>query len=418
MIISLLGLRCFVIRTQMCWMTDLLFISFFAISNVLAAEDSGSLPPATPEAVSEVQRLTNLWKEWRERTKSLKVEGWRFTGVCTKVTSAVTRDELRTRILDRIAHLLETNEVAPRSLDRDSLEELTTEFFPVSYDELKRTGRSGTGWKRFVFIDGSSGRRVDYQGDNDKKVMIRKDGKEQEYDSRLRQASLRPAETALHMEKLEDFLHTPGLGPTANQRLEQGSRGRRILTNGGSHGEFLVEYEPATGLVYRDSRRLGTGAYLLERTQEYPVITADEIPFARMIVLVAYNTDDPVQSLVRHVDFYLVDSVSTNVSVVDEDFQVSVPEGTTVVDFGTEIAASDKKKPGRHPARRVSGPVEDVVAEATNPGFFPSPPRPFVPAKLDGAERQWGVIVMLAVNVVALVFVVAWWYRARRRRAE
>lgn len=368
-------------------------------------ETATSRPPgASDEAAAEVARLSTLWNGWQERTKSLKVEGWRFIGICRKAESAVTRDEMLDLVYSKLLPIVEAGE-----LDRDALDKLTSELFSMDREQIQTHGRIGRRWERFTFLSSSIGKRAEYKSESGTKVMVRREGREQDYDSRIHQASLYPAETAMHMEKLDDFLYTTPLTRLPSLRIESGPNGRRHLTNGG----FLLEYFPSSGFVFRDSRQLPTGAYLFDRIQELPFESTVGPPLGRLVARLNYRHDETERSLLQHAELYLVDSASNNPDVTDEDFKISIPTETTVVDFGKEIPASATKADGRHLAQRVSGPVEDALAYSQSSNFARVvPPKPADGG--EGQDRKWP-LALIAANVAGLLLVVGWWMVMRRR---
>lgn len=297
------------------------------------------------DAAQEVARLESLWDGWRDRTKTLHVEGRRLIGICQKPETAVTRSDLMSLISDKLVPMLEAGRPETAELDR-----LTEEMFPEGAAALNTHGRASRGWESFAFLSGAGGRRADFGTPERSHVLVRKDGREQRYDSTTGQAGLFPAETSLHMETLETFLYTPQLTRIPSLRAERIGKRQRL-----ANGRFILEYDSDSGLPYRDSR-----LPFFERIQELPLPSDEGVVFAQLMSHVLYNRSSSDELLVRRAFIYLLDSTVVNRPVTDESFEIAVPARSTIVDFGTELPGTTKDGRPRHAARRVNQPVEDI----------------------------------------------------------
>lgn len=381
-------------------LTVTLFTTHALYGNVEPPVEAPAAWSGTASAQREVTHLEDLWQGWRHRTKTLRVEGRRLIGICQKPEAAITRDELMVLIFEQLVPMLKAGRPATEELGR-----LTAELFPEGADGLSTHGRASRGWESFKFLSGAGGRRTDFGTQDRSHVLVRKDGGEQKYDSNTGQAGLFPTETVLHMETLEDFLYTPQLARIPALRVERPGK-RQRLTN----GRLILEYDSESGLPYLDSRRP-----FFERIQELPLPSNERIPFARLIGRVLYKKSPSGELLVRQAFVYVVDSVAVNQPVAEEDFEIAVPAGTTIVDFGTELPVLTKDGHPRHAARRVRKPVTDVVEYSKSPGFVPQAALLNSGAVTeDGGGRAWRV-ALIAANAVALLAVLVWWRIARRR---
>ena len=365
-----------------------------------------SLPDATePDAASEVQRLTDLWRVWREETKSLKVSGWRFIGVGAQTGDSVSRDEFLPVMSTQLVPLVRAKH---NDIVRSELEAITEPLFSGDVEARTAKGRAFARWQRFEFVQGSAGRRLDFRTkDNDEQHAVRKDGKEQRYRSRIKQASLYPSETNLHMESLDDFIYMPPI--KVLRHFEVGPAGRYSLRNRGPDGAFSIEYDAATGFIFHDTRQLATGLHMLERIQELPM-TVGVVSVPRFVSRIQYRADGAI----RRVFLYIIDAVEINAPVSDADFQIAVPKNTAIVDFGKQVASKASETGKAFVARRTAQPVHDVLEESTKPEFVQGATSPHSDSKqTDTRLLKWLVIV----NAVPIILFVAWWFHVRFRRS-
>lgn len=311
-------------------------------------------PQQTALAAEEVTRLHGMWSAWRERIKTYRIRGWRFLGGHRTADNAVSRDDLLSLLKSDVVPLMEATAREGTPLDETRLTRLMSPLFPVAPE----SGRYGV-WQRFELAGTLDDRVARYSFGGDQRVLVRKDGQEQEYKSLSRQVSIRPTASPLQMEELSDFLHTPDL--PALTRVESVEGGRRVLTNRSGDEECRLEYAPASGFVFRDTRRIGPSWYAAERICELPLITAEDVPFPRVAAQVHYHrsADSPVR--VRMLLLYLVEHVTLNDAITDSEFEIAVPAGTTIVDFGRELPERSAESPPRHVAERLTKPASDAL---------------------------------------------------------
>ncbi|QDU35851.1 hypothetical protein Mal4_01330 [Maioricimonas rarisocia] len=364
----------------------------------------------TPEAEREIVRLEAIWADWRQRIKTCRITGWKLQVMQRNESTAIPRDTFLSLVEDTFVPIMSEAAAKQTELTLERLDSLTAALLP---NDLQN-GSLGR-WEQFSMTGALDDYMTTYTRNNEKRVMVRKDGKEQEYISWSRQANLRPTASRLFMEKLDTFLHLPDLAVLT--RLEAGEETRRVLLNGDSREGFRLEYAAQSGFVYRDTRHIAPSWYVPERIQEAPFDTSEGIPFPRVCATVRYHKHVGPPLRVRSAELYLVDSVTLNLPVTEEDFALSVPSGTAIVEYTqTKEGASQAATPGPV-ARRVTQPVPDVLAASSQEGFAP-PPRRHTPAPMDvpSAERRLGLLgLLLTVNAILLVLASAWWLAARRR---
>ncbi len=379
-------------------------------------QPSGSQPQAghatavnaLPAVVGEVTRLGSIWDSWKTETRTLKVAGHRFTGLCTTSDTAMTRRQALALIHDQIIPLI--REAAPTTLQ---LASLTDAEFPHNWAIYKSHGRFGS-WKDFTFVDTSAGTRVDESAADYFVTRIRKDGKEQEFASPTKQASLFPAATNMYMERISDFLNCPPIATIPGLRLVKTSNSIYRLTN----DRFILDYEPATGFVKNDTRKLTAESFLFEVIQDLPQRVSNRVRIPKFAARITYHMSmDVGEPRVRSLQLHVNNSMIVNEQAPPDVLALKVPAGATIVDFGKQRPSKNPGESAKPLAQKVTVPVDDAVVYSKSQRFT----EPLVERRAafshDYGHSGWRQ-TMFWLNAAALVALTVWWYFRRRARRQ
>ena len=365
------------------------------------------------EAEKQIQKLSSLWSTWRERTKTVKVAGYRFIGMRSKSEIGASREEVHKLFNDVLTPWLQAKVSASEAVTIESLDTLPVgTMFPRLAMGATTYGRVGTGWSQFEFLDGPSGRRTDHHSSAGQKTIVRSNGKEQKYSSLLGQVSLFPTESSERVESLEDFLYMPELKSLT--RLEAPVPDRHILTNGDDRHVFRIEFNPFTGFVHHDVRGVAEQGYLMERLQGLPFNGNTELPVPRLLIRLSYQPTASGTTFLRKVTFYVVTAVDFNIDITPQDLKVGVPAGTVIADFENMIPSTTSKTGMGPTSRRIAEPTTDVMATAGDPKFRGDMKTPTLAAEADSGLRKHKRMAMVIINIVMLCVSAIWWKRTAR----
>ena len=364
------------------------------------------------EAAMEIQQLMDRWAGWKEQTKTSRIEGFRFIGLCSTKESAIARDAVLKMYTEVLMPWCHSRIVASDPVTIESLADLPVEaMFPRLPKGALKYDRVGTGWSHFVLLDSPSGRRVDQDASAGHKTIVRRDGKEQKYSSATKQASLLPGEGKERVEKLADFLYMPNLRPLTDVKFD--AVDRYVFTNTSKDHEFKIEVNPANGFVYHDARRLTERGYLIERIQDLPFDGAGVLPIPRLLVQMSYQSATPSgPTFLRSIVFYIITSVELNNDTTPQDLQLAVPAGTVIADFENQMPSPTSRTGMGPTARRVMEPVKDALEKAREPAFRGGRPVPAAnsapPAPSGLKNLRWYLILL---NALLLGAVIVGWRR-------
>ena len=386
------------------------FWMFCGLGQISFADGNELRADVSTDVHAEIERLNRLWASWRDQVKTIRINGYRFTGLCSTRETAVSREEVHKLISETLVPWLNNNGDVVTSVTIDSLNSLPVGLmFPPLPEGDSSYARVGTGWTHFSLIEGPLGRRVDYESPTETKTVIRREGKEQTYSSKFKQASLLPSKSRERIEALTDFLHMPNLNPMKS--VEIISPEKHSLTNRNGQHDFTIEFDPVSGFVYHDMRSLGEKGFVLERIQQLPLFTPSEPPVPKFSAQISYQTVKEGPSFLRKVIFYVVESVAFNVEESSDDLRLAAPEGTVIADFEHQVQSLNSDTGLRPMARKIDVPTKDALATANEAGF-----RIKVPSTLEpgGPRKKTAANVLIAFNVI-LVFLALFWWTMRRR---
>lgn len=396
-----------------CVSWQLMLIVFFDGQRLGRCDEPLTTVVTSPETRVAIDSLTAQWAIWREQVKALHLEGFRFTGLCSSKEEAIGREEILSMVSDTIVPWLQNKITATELVTSASLAELPLEtIFPRLSGGVKEYARAGTGWVEFALLQDPQGRRVDYKSAKEEKVIVRRDGKEQRYSSKTKQADLFPTERGRRVEEIDDFLYMPGL--KALNEFEALSPGRCALSRSGSR--FVIEFDPGTGFVFHDHRAESADRFVFDRLQALPLNAGNLPPVPRVIAELSYHSPKGKSTFVRRVDCYIITQAHFNPEISNDAFRVKAPSGTVIADH-EHLIPSKKTKSGVRPiSRRIRESTTDVVAKASEPGFTARVP-PTIPHD-DAVNKhvKKRSLTLIVINVALLGCVMVWWGVSRRAR--
>jgi len=332
--------------------------------------------------------------------KSLEVDGYKFIGGLRSQEHEFLfpQKELDALVEQQLIPLIEESS---GNLNIGALRSLTLGIFRENSDRETPTRPVGS-WRPYSFVDDSGKIRVDDVLLEKRITTIRTDGEEHQYLESIKQANIHPSSTSYGVESRKFFLH--GLLANTLTRFKDGkcAQSNNELTRIDSHGSgILVDLN--TGFVVRDTIRGSNGQPTVQRLQALPIITSGKIPIPRLIVTARYFGETGHLQLLT---IYVLNHIYVNRDIDQTNFVLSVPAGTTVVDYASvdeERTARDGTT--RYRVDRIIKPIADVRELVTTPEFAIR--HSIVESQLIGAHpwRRMLMVVSAAIVLALMVFI-------------
>lgn len=363
--------------------------------------------PSASQGSLELARLNEIWDRWDKKATSLDLAGYEFVGVLGKDETKVTR-ELVQELFRQVLPTTVGGDVQAVTLE--SLNAATAALYPPKQAGVSTSASCGA-WSEVTFVCDSNNSRLDSNITGFRRTCVRRGTKEQEYRSGANgaggQASLFTSHTGYAMPRIDAFLYTPRL-PTDPRpwKLDSVDGSRRLLSIESNEGKgIFLEYDPDSGFVHYHGLRVSANLFLNERFQACPVMSPDGIPIPSLVADLHYRARD-IPEVVR---VFVVSRIELGKSIDPSRFEMSVPSGTTIVQFNEENSSGPSKDQERPPVMRATADIPDVESFAGTPEFqkatIRQPVQTSSPTPVRESNRMYWILIanFVAVGVVALI---------------
>ncbi|WP_428307984.1 hypothetical protein [Lacipirellula sp.] len=353
--------------------------------------------------------LRKHWDKW-DAVRTLELDGFTIYLPFALSDSKFSREELRKFIHSELteAIALQTKEVG---LDR--LNALTSK---LTAGTLRLPSGNGitppaalatkplASWRAYAFIADGDLARTDAVIDGKLTTAVRSPDGEVRYEESLNQASLYASKSMFRVEAKRDFLFYPLVGDEAESvSVSPNDAGRVRLTT----PVMSAEIEESTGFVHYFERHPDGGKPRFELYQLAPTVLDTGAVVPRLIAETTYSRNSDQAASMR---IYLFNSINANREIAAEQFKVSAPQQTRVVNFSQEVTRGDGKQPV--PSVEIAKePVADVKTYASTTDFGLQ--QSALGSELSESRFPSLRVSLLVVNGVVIFCLVLWMLRRR-----
>lgn len=373
------------------------------VAATICAKSSSAEEVGLPNAIDELSRLKEIWTAWKTTAKSIDVTGFRFYGRLPHPAEQVSRDDILTVIQTTVPALVATNRL---TLDVPSLYSTTTAIFGSDTANAPDPNGRLSVWSKESFIRDSDNARFDTMLGGVTRAYVRRGATEEHYSSGTRQASIYTSTSTTKIPDVNDIMYIPDFLSVTEPWTINNTEEHNIkqLVANRAKGSVSIEYDRTSGFVKSYIHRGIDDAIRSECLQFQPVVTPNGIPVPTIIAKVKYNQS---QKVFAYLDLFITTEVELGSNIDSRRFDMSVPAGTNIVQFGDYGTHIPEAKGGARPAMAFAKKAVDDAEGFTRTAEFKSASQLSITTKriTPGPASTWR-LWLIGANIAILLVVV------------